>query len=114
MLRKWTTSFVVRLTLESGHDRYFMTCERIQDAVDPAKLEAILLENSRRFAIGGRAASAHLCGSLQDASKEPYFYEALFQFGQTKIPFGDGYESWRESMDEQMRNGKLLYYLGSA
>ena len=103
----------VRLVLETGESRYFMTWGRIQDEVDPTRLEELVLAACGRFAIAGNAVSAHLCASLQEARDEPYFFEALFSFSQRPIPFGEGYEVWRQSMDERMRNGKEIYFLGS-
>jgi hypothetical protein len=102
----------VRVTLESGEARFFMTYGRIQDPVDPAELEAIVLDHSRGFSLGGTPVSARVCASLQEARDEPYFFEALVSFSLSPIPFGDGYPAWRSSMDEQMRNGKQLSYLG--
>jgi hypothetical protein len=102
----------VRLTLESGDERYFMTWGRIQDAVDPGPLEKIVLKWSKGFSLGSPAVSAAVCLTLQEARDQPYFFEAVFSFAQQPIPFGDGYEAWRRQADVRMRAGKDLYYLG--
>lgn len=102
----------VRVTLESGVHRYFVTWGRIQDAVDPTELERIVLDRCSGFSLGGTAVAAELCDSLQAAKGERYFFEALFEFGQRRIPFGEGYEAWRQDMDRAMRAGKQLYFLG--
>jgi hypothetical protein len=57
--------------------------------------------------------SAEVCATLQEASREPYFFEALFSFAQDRIPFGDGYEEWRATTDHEMRKGKHLHFLGT-
>jgi hypothetical protein len=102
----------VRVRLESGIDRYFLTWVRIQARVDPTALEAILLRHSADVSLGGVPVSAHLCGSLQDAAAEPYFYEGLFHLAQKKIPYGPRYEAWRKKKEQEIANGKELYYLG--
>jgi hypothetical protein len=61
---------------------------------------------------GVEGSRAEVCRSLQDAAGEPYFYEALFAFGQKPIPFGEGYAGWRESMDRAMQEGREIYFLG--
>lgn len=102
----------MRVTLASGVSRYFVTWGRVQDAVDPTGLEELVLERCTGFSLGDTAVSAEVCASLQDASREPYFFEALFSFSQRQVPSGDGYEKWRSETDEAMRRGKQLYYLG--
>ncbi len=77
-------------------------------------MEELILERRAGFSLGDIAVSAEVCGSLQDASREPYFFEALFSFSQRKIPYGDDYEKWRHETDEEMRRGKQLYFLGRA
>ena len=56
--------------------------------------------------------SARVRWTLQSAANEPYFHESLFTMAQKSIPFGDGYAVWRATMDERMREGNELYYLG--
>jgi hypothetical protein len=96
----------VEVRLKSGPKRYFMTWGRVQD-VDA--LEALVLDQCPTFDLGGVAAKARLCDTLQDASREPYFYEALVYFSQQRP---SRTEAWRTSMDRKMRKGKDLYYLG--
>ncbi len=102
----------VAVELENGDVRYFLTWGRIQSNVDPAPLERIVLEQSHRFALGGKATKARLCESLQEASNEAGFYECFFSMCQEKIPFGKTtYPKWRARMDKKMKMGKELYYL---
>ena len=101
----------VRLTLASGEERFVVTWGRIQDTVDPAPVEQIVLERSTGFSLGSEAVRAEMCATLQEARDQPYFFEALFDFSQRRIPV-DGYEAWRSEIDRRMRAGKELYYLG--
>ncbi|HLU08566.1 MAG TPA: hypothetical protein VK003_02790 [Oceanobacillus sp.] len=100
------------LELENGSRLYVLTWGRIQDAVDPAPLEQLVFEQSVNRVFGEKLVRARLCQSLQEASNEPYFYEYFFAMCQKKIPFGEEYHQWRKEMDEKMRSGKELYYLG--
>ncbi len=68
----------VEVELENGQRRYFLTWGRIQDAVDPALLEQLVLRQSPRFSLGGKPIRARLCLSLQEASRESCFYECFF------------------------------------
>jgi hypothetical protein len=101
----------VRVTLDSGVHRYFLTWGRIQDRVDPGQIEAIVLENATRYSLGGVPVSATLC-LLREASHEPYFFEGLWSFANDGVPFGRGYNRWRRRIDKEMRNGSHLYFLG--
>jgi hypothetical protein len=104
----------IRVTTDGGDIGYFVTWGRIQDAVDPAPLEKLILKVSERFGLPGVALSAQLCDSLQDARGAQYFYEAIFTFAQQPIPYGPKYEKWRKSKSKLMRKGKDLYYAGLA
>ncbi len=33
-------------------------------------------------------------------------------YSRSSIPFGEGYEAWREQMAETMEHGKQIYYCG--
>lgn len=88
-----------------------MTWGRIQDAVDPGPVEQIVLERSTGLSLGSEAVRADLCLTLQDARDQPYFFEALFDFSQRKVPHEE-YETWRSEIDRKMRAGKEMYYLG--
>ena len=105
----------VAVELVSGEQRYFLTWGRIQDKVDPQPVAALVLALSYRFALGGGVGvSAHVCGSLLEASTAPYFYEYFFMMCQQRIPFGRySYPRWRRAMDAKMRDGKELYFLGN-
>ena len=102
----------VAIELEDGTQRYFLTWGRIQDRVNPKRLEEIVLKHSTSFRLGGAPARARLCDSLQEASQERYFYECFFEMCQKKIPYRDNYESWRRKMDKRMRQGYEISYCG--
>jgi hypothetical protein len=102
----------VAVRLESGEVRHFITYGRIQDSVDPGPLAQLVLEQTHRFSLGGKAVAAEVCDTLQHAKDEPYFYEALFAFSQDRIPYGPRYENWRRRIDAEMRDGRHLHFLG--
>lgn len=102
----------VRVKLNSGTSRYFLTWGRIPDVVDPKPLLDIVAKNLNRFDLGGVPTAIELCFTLQDASEEPYFYETLFRMTQQKIPVGSGYRPWRKRVLGALKEGQELYYLG--
>ena len=102
----------VRVNLDTGDHRYFLTWGRIHHPVVPEPLEALVFAKSSGFSLSGHAISAHLCQTLQEAAKEPHFYECFFGMCQKKIPFGLEYGQWAARMRELMENGKEIYYLG--
>lgn len=103
----------IAVELEDGAKRFYMTWGRIQHTVDPEPLEQLVLRYCIQNDLGGNPLKARMCLTLQEASHAPYFYEALFSFSQTHIPFGEHYESWRSALDERMQRGEELYYLGN-
>ena len=103
----------IAVELEGGAERFYMTWGRIQHAVDPEPLEQLVLRYCVRNDLGGNPLKARMCRTLQEASHAPYFYEALFSFSQTRIPFGDQYKAWRSELNERMQRGEELYYLGN-
>jgi hypothetical protein len=102
----------VGVELDNGAQRYFLTWGRLLDAVDGTALEHVVLQHAHRFARGGVPVRAWICDSLQEAAGERYFYESLFGMAQKPIPFGDGYESWRQATASSVTEGHDLWYLG--
>jgi hypothetical protein len=103
----------VEVVSADGVRHHIVTFGRIQDAVDPGPLEALVREHAGKFGLGD-AVSVRVCGSLQEARHAPYFFEALIDVG-SKLSdrrFGDGYATWRSQMDEEMHGGRQLHYLG--
>ncbi len=92
----------------------FLTWGRIFDTIHPSELLEIIEKNLNRYAFDREASvNLYLCDTLQEVSHFPYFYEAFFKLTQEKIPFGPGYQKWREEKQKALREGKNIYYLGS-
>lgn len=102
----------VRVLTETGKVTYFLTWGRIQDEVDPAPLEALILRVASHFKTPGRAVTAELCGSLQEASEAPYFYEHFFGFCQERVEVGKDHDDWRQRMDQRMNAGYEIAGIG--
>lgn len=103
----------VQVRTHNRKSRYFLTWGRIQDSDDPGPLEELAVRAAAHFAIGGEPASARVCGNLQEASNEPFFYEALLTFARQPIPQGTAYETWRQERAEAMAAGREFYFLGA-
>ena len=78
----------VRVELDTGEHRYFITWGRLHDVVDPRPLAHVILAN------------AH------------HFFEGLLAISRESIPFGPGYEEWRKSKLEAMAKGREIHFLG--
>jgi hypothetical protein len=102
----------VEVTTEQRKRYFFMTWGRIQDAVDPAPLEALVIQAAEHFSLDGRPVKARVCLSLKEASQQPYFFEALLTFAQERIPFGEHYDEWRQRKHRAMSEGREFYFLG--
>jgi hypothetical protein len=102
----------VEVTTDTGAVTYFLTWGRIQDPVDPEPLESLIMSVVGKFKTPGSAVSARVCGSLQEASSAPHFFESYFGFCQQPIPFGRGYGRWRSKMDNLMRGGREIAGVG--
>lgn len=103
----------MRVNLKRGGPRYFLTWGRLFDAVDGANLESVVAQNLTKFALDGVAKSVEVCDSLQEASNQPYFFEALWALGQERIPFGPGYQKWAAKKRRELLRGVGLHYLGA-
>lgn len=103
----------VELITPTGGPHFVVTFGRIQNRVDPAELEAIVLSHASTFGLG-HATAARVCGSLQEARGAPYFFEALIDFGAAMagVRANDDPDEWRDGIDAEMRSGRGLYYLG--
>src|SRR5258708_6878743 len=103
----------VAIELEDGTQRYFLTWGRIQDRVNPKRLEEIVLKHSTSFRLGGAPARARLCDSLQEASQERYFYECFFDMCQrkflTEIIMKAGAGKWIKECAKDMRFHTVEY-----
>jgi hypothetical protein len=97
---------------QAGGSRYFLTWGRLFDPVDPARLEAAVRTHLDKFDLGGTPVSVEVCLTLQEASSQPYFYEALWWFAQQRVPFGPAYKRWASSKRRRLADGHELRYLG--
>lgn len=101
----------VKVTDDAEVDHYLITWGRIFDRVDPNPLLEAITPHLSSFGIK-KFTRMSLCRSLRDASSQPYFYEAMFLFGQKKIPFGKNYTAWQKKQKKAIRKGQEIYYLG--
>ena len=98
--------------MPSGPPRFILTFGRIQDNVDPARLEKILLKHR----VGcPDAVVATVCSTLREARDAPYFYEGLLWLSRMLADpkRRKDYPRWRSEVDKAMRKGKCQYYLGA-
>ena len=103
----------VCVKLKKGGRRYFLTFGRLFDAVDGTELEALVLKQSKSFALGGEPVKVEVCYSLADADKTPYFYEALLALHRHGPPHGTAkWKTWKRAMTRAIRNGEMLMYCG--
>jgi len=102
----------IRVVDSEGEEHYFLTWGRIFDAVDPAPLLEAVTPHLSNFGIKNFS-EIKLCRSLREASTQKYFYECFFSRCQQKIPFGDGYEEWRQERKAKIEGGKEICYLGT-
>jgi hypothetical protein len=93
----------------TGH--FFMTWGRAFDAVRPEPLVSAVRTQLQQFGISA-IRSIRICDTLQAAANQPYFYEALIDFSQRRVPYGKAYAKWRAARRKQIEAGKEIYYLG--
>jgi hypothetical protein len=105
----------VCVELEGGGRRYFVTWGRIQSAVDPGPLEALVLRHSTGCSLGGVALRARVCPTMREAAMSedaPYFFESYRNFASVQIPFGNEYDEWRNLRAAAMESGREISYCG--
>lgn len=114
MTSAWTTGLRWKFGTTLGRLATSSPGGRIQHAVDSRPLEKLVLRAAHGFATDGPPVSARVCESLQEASTQPYFYEAMLKSAQQPIPYGEGYEAWRRERAKAMEAGQEIYFLGLA
>jgi hypothetical protein len=105
----------VAVRLADGRQRYFLTWGRIQAAVDPDPVCALVLRFSRSCSLGGAPVSARLCGTLREAADSPdapCFYEAFLAFAAHSAPSKADYPAWKAGVAERMEAGRDIWYCG--
>ena len=81
--------------------------------MDSAPLERLILNVAARgLALGGTPVAARICATLQEAARQPYFYECFFDICQRPIPFGASYADWVRERATRMAEGKEIWFLG--
>ena len=104
----------VRVRLDSGVDRYFLTWGDLgSNRPWPGDVERAVLRASAGFALGGTPVDARVCDALQAASGERYFYECLIAM-QRQLPAAatKKFTAWTDKMTAAVLRGEELYYLG--
>jgi hypothetical protein len=105
----------VRVRLDSGADRYFLTWGDVgANRCWPGDIERAVLKASVHFALGGTPVDARVCDTLQAASGERYFYECLIAM-QQQMPAAarKKFAAWADKMTAAVLRGGELYYLGA-
>jgi hypothetical protein len=102
----------VAVELADGRCRYFLTWGRIFDNVDGSELAAVVLQNAGKYELDGDPLRARICDSLQEAARERYFYESLFEMARKPIPLRGEFEAWRKAAAEELTAGRSLWFLG--
>ena len=96
-----------------GVPTYFMTHGRVQSAVDPAPLEALVLRHSGGFKTPGSVLQVSLCLSLAEAISAPLFFEGMYYFCTRPVPrTREQYLEWKVQMAKTMDDGGEIYALG--
>jgi len=104
----------VAVSLSEGGTRYFIAYGRICDPVEPTALEAVVLNAARSTDLGGTPVVASLCATLQEASGEPFFFEALFDMSRNAVAPGTrGYSRWKKRLAREMHDGREIWFLGT-
>jgi hypothetical protein len=94
----------IRVTDSRGKQHFFLTWGRAFDRVDPDLLLATVRRTLPQFGLS-TIRGLDVCRSLQDASGQTYFYEALLAFSQKRTV------SMR-TRRARVAAGKDIYYLG--
>ena len=105
----------VRVRLDSGADRYFLTWGDLgANRCWPGDVERAVLRASVGYALGGTPVDARVCDTLQAASGERYFYECLVAL-QQQMPAAAGkkFTAWTNKITAAVLRGEELYYLGT-
>jgi hypothetical protein len=102
----------VRARTDAGQVGFWLTWGRLFGPFDPTAMIAAIRPHLRLAEQRGEIDQVQICDSLQEASDQPYFYKGLWWLGQTRIPFGPGYEEWAAEKRPQLADGRGLFYLG--
>jgi hypothetical protein len=101
----------IKATDSRGKHHFFLTWGRSFDRVDPKPLLTAVRPGLAQFGLPV-IRKLDVCATLQEASGQPYFFEALLAFARKPIPFGKTYTAWRAACRRRIASGKDIYYLG--
>jgi hypothetical protein len=101
----------IRIVDQKRKAHFVLTWGRAFDASSPAPLLNAVRRHLGQFGIHA-IGSIRVCGTLQAAADQPYFYEALITFSQQRIPYGQTYAKWKTTRRKQIEAGREIYYLG--
>lgn len=100
----------VALRLAGGGTRYFLVYEIDLDA---ETVEAAVMEAAQRDDFGGQPLEAKVCTNLQEASREPYFFQCLFEMTRDAVPPSSWrYGRWKRRVARDIKEGHGLWFLG--
>ena len=102
----------IKATDSRGKRHFFVTWGRAFDPVDPTPLLSAVRPALARFGLSA-IRRLEVCSTLQEASEQPYFFEALLAFSQKRILSGKARRAWSAARRKQIAAGKDIYYLGT-
>jgi hypothetical protein len=94
----------IKATDSRGKQHFFITWGRAFDRTDPKPLLSAVRPALPRFGLS-TIRRLEVCSTLQEASGQPYFFEALLAFAQKRI-------SAAQARRKQIVAGEDIYYLG--
>lgn len=95
----------IRVVDSRGKKHFFVTWGRVFGRVDAEPLLEVVRSAIPKFRGVATIRSIKVCDTLQEASKEAYFYEALFCFSRQR-------HSSERVRRARINAGKDIYYLG--
>jgi len=101
----------IKVTDSRRRKHYFLTWGRVFHRIDPEPLITAIKPHLRTYGIE-KVRRVDVCNSLQEASRERYFFEALFHMSAQGVPFGKTYTKWKSIQKKRIQQGKEIHYLG--
>ena len=94
----------IKATDSRGKRHFFLTWGRVFDRTDPRQLLDAVRPSLSQFGLS-RVRQLEICPTLQDASDQPYFFEALLFFTRERA-------ASTVVRRRRIRSGKDIYYVG--
>ena len=102
----------IKATDSRGKHHFFLTWDRVFDPVDAQALLSAVRPVLSRFGLS-TIRRLEVCSTLQEASEQPYFFEALLAFSRKRVPSAKARRAWNAARRKQIATGKDIYYLGT-